>query len=131
MAGSVVQTFYDKIGTIKKATFAVTFGAAGAFTATALTSRIDGKLLRLVTDPGSTAPQDAYDITLLDGAGVDVLQGVGLNRSNVNSEAAAIVYSGTSIHPCVSPSDTLTLTIGGNNVANATTDITVYWIQGA
>lgn len=48
---------------------------------------IKGKnLAHFITDPGSPAPTDNYDLTLLDAYGVDVLGGEGANRDTVNSE---------------------------------------------
>jgi hypothetical protein len=124
---ALVQTPH-LLGHIKKVILDVTFDSGdGSFTATALENKIDGFLLRAVTDPGGTAPTNGYDITLIDGMGVDVLQGCLLDRSNATTEDVAIVYSGTENHPVVAPSDTLTLTITGNSVKSATTQIVLWY----
>ena len=47
---------------------------------------IGKNLAHFVTDPGSPAPTDNYDLTLLDAYGVDILGGEGVNRDTANSE---------------------------------------------
>lgn len=47
---------------------------------------IGKNLAHFITDPGSPAPTDNYDLTLLDVYGVDVLGGEGVDRDTVNSE---------------------------------------------
>lgn len=80
--------------------------------------------------PTTGAPTDNYDIRILDQHGLDVLQGVGANRDLMVSEEAAIVYSGTSLHPRVDLSDTLTLAIANNVVASAVIVIDLYYSTG-
>lgn len=43
-----------------------------AGTASATTQKIVGRLIKLVTDPGATAPTDSYVIAITDEEGVDV-----------------------------------------------------------
>jgi hypothetical protein len=50
------------------------------------TATINGTILRVTTNPGSTAPTDNYDVTLLDEDGIDVLAGEGTDRDTTNSE---------------------------------------------
>ena len=56
-------------------------------------SKIRGKIVGFETAPGlngdltTALPTDAYDITLLDAYSLDVLDGVGANRSGTVSEA--------------------------------------------
>jgi hypothetical protein len=80
----------------------------------------DVELLELETNPGSTAPTDNYDITAIDPAGGDRIQGVGANRDTANTEIAVIVYSGTSLHPVLKAGTPLTLTLANNIVNDAT-----------
>lgn len=47
---------------------------------------INGTILRVVTDPGATAPTDNYDLTLVDEFGLDLFTGGGANRDTANSE---------------------------------------------
>ena len=129
--GTVSQTHYA-VGNIRKVVFTCTADASdGSYPATAMTAKIEGRLIQLITDPGSTAPTDNYDITLVDGNGLDVLQGVGANRDTATTEAAAIVFSGTSVHPVVDESDTLTLTITNNAVNSATITVTLVYALGS
>ena len=70
------------------------------------------------TNPGATAPQAAYDITLTDSDGIDLMGGRMADRSATASEAAVPeIASGV---PWPRPVDgALTLTITNNNVNSA------------
>lgn len=86
---------------------------------------IKGKITKVVTDPGSTAPADNYDITILDAQGVDVMGGALANRDTANSEQAiplsgALAFPGGGV-PVYGP-----LTISFTNQANADCDGEVY-----
>lgn len=130
-AGTVTQT-HARTGNIRKVVFAVTGDVAnGTVPATAISVPIEGRLIQLITDPGATGPTDNYDITIVDGNGLDVLQGVGANRDTANTEAVAIVFSGTSINPVVDETDTLTLTIANTIVNSATITITLVYALGS
>lgn len=48
--------------------------------------KLKGFIVRVVTNPGATAPSDNYDITLLDEDSVDVASGNLLNRDETTSE---------------------------------------------
>lgn len=67
---------------------------------------------------------------LFDQSGHDLLEGVGLNRDQAATEHAVIVYSGTSLHPVVDETDTLTLRLDGNLVASAQVEVTLYYALG-
>ena len=130
MAGTVTQS-YTSIGHIRRVTLTCVADAAdGSFPSTALTTKIEGRLLKLVTNPGATAPQANYDVALTDQHGSDVLQGLGANRHTSNTETAPLFYTGTSTHPSVDESDTLTLAVTGNNVNSAITVIDLYYALG-
>lgn len=93
--------------------------SAATFPATTI-SDVDGYLMLVVTDPGSTAPTDNYDITLVDSNNMDVMGDNLLNRDTSNSEQA-------------SPSETpryvngdLTMNITNNAVNSATLTVTLY-----
>lgn len=125
MAGTITFAHYTD-GRFRRIVATCTADASDAsYPATNLPG-FSGKLLALRTNPGSTAPQDNYDITLVDGDGVDRLQGVGANRSTTNSQEVAVVYSGTAIHPACSH-ETLTLTLANNNVNSAVTVVTLIY----
>ena len=124
---AVVQTWY-RLGVINRVECAVLFDSGdGSFTATPLTRGINGRLLRLVTDPGAVAPTTLYDITLVDPQAIDALHGVGADRHTSNIEDALIVWSGTAVHPIVMADETLTLTIANQSVNSATTLIIIYF----
>jgi hypothetical protein len=125
VASSVVETI-DKLGPVCCITLAVTTHTDGTVTAYALTKKVSGRLLALETDPGSTAPTDNYDLTITDANGLDVLQGVGANRHTTTTQMAAIVFSGTSVHPPVAMGDTLTLNVTNNSVNSATFTVKLY-----
>ena len=70
---------------------------AGVVTGSKTTNKYTGDIVRLVTDPGVTAPTAAYDITILDDDGVDVLIGAGADRSatlteQVNASSLGYIY---------------------------------------
>lgn len=58
--------------------------AAGAINKTSV--KYSGEVVRLITDPGATAPTDNYDVTILDDDGYDVLMGAGADRDTANTE---------------------------------------------
>jgi hypothetical protein len=68
---------------VKKLSTSWTSDGSGASTTTL---SFAGRILRVVTDPGATAPTDDYDVTLVDEYGLDLLMGRGVNRDTTNSE---------------------------------------------
>lgn len=130
MAGTVTQV-HQTLGHIRKVVFTATGdGSDGSFPATAITDKIEGRLVELITNPGATAPTADWDVTLVDANGLDKLQGVGIDRHTTNSEDAPIVFSGTSLHPVVALDDTLTLTIINNSVNDAIIVLTLIYALG-
>ena len=132
MGASVITQAYYNLGNIRKVTFDCTANSAtGTFTSVALTQKIEGRLLQLVTNPGSPAPDANYDITLLNQHSVDMLISCGLNRHTSTSEIANIVFDvDSSAHPVVTDADTLTLAIAGTTVKSAKTVIELYYGLG-
>lgn len=129
MAGTVTLTHYQ-IGNVRRINFSCVADASdGSFPATALPA-FEGRLIGLHTNPGATAPTANYDITLIDGDGIDRLQGVGANRSTSASEQVPIVYASTSVNPPVSKDETLTLTIANNAVNSAIVVGNIYYQLG-
>lgn len=101
MAGSSVIILLDEITVIKKITFTwvsddTTGGVSGV-----TTFSVSGKLFRITTIPGAggVAPDPNYDITLKDSDGVDILQGLGVDRHTSNTQDVPLVYLATSIPP--------------------------------
>jgi len=48
---------------------------------------IAGTVGRFVTNPGTTAPEDNYDITITDEDSLDILNGAGANRHTTTTQA--------------------------------------------
>jgi hypothetical protein len=94
--------------------------AAGTATGTT-TGYYTGKILGLATDPGATAPDDNYDITVTDGDSLDVLMGGGANRDTTTTE---YVLS-TSLGAVVASQ----LTINVSNAGNAKTGAAYLYIR--
>jgi len=104
MAGTMISTFskagaeqdvLPQNGTIK-IVLAWTSNSSGAVDQT--TARfITGILDRVVFVPGGggSQPTDAYDVTLLDPYGIDVLSGQGANLSNALTTEKTPLMSGT------------------------------------
>ncbi len=89
MAGMVTTVLELRIGTVKKITFDwLSDDAAGTATGTTAAA-YDGKIITLITDPGTAAPTDDYDVTVTDADGHDVLVGAGANRDTANTELVA------------------------------------------
>lgn len=89
MAGSSVTFTRKKIGAIVKYTIAwVSDDAAGTATGT-LAGEVVGQFQRFTTVPsgGGTAPTALYDVTLKDESGVDLLNGLGADRSATATES--------------------------------------------
>lgn len=129
MAGTLTFEHYE-IGNVRRIKFTATGDASdGSIPATALPP-FEGRLIGLHTNPGSPAPTANYDITLIDGDGIDRLQGVGANRSTSTSEQVPIVYSSTSVNPPVSVDETLTLTFANNSQTSAVIVGNIYYQLG-
>jgi hypothetical protein len=136
MAGSSMTFTYDdgvdgagKHGGIKKVLIDWTSDdSTGAVSGT--TRKIVGTLVKGVTDPGSTAPTDNYDINITDEEGLDVLLpcrtagnlGDLMNRDTSNTEQVHFLVLtndasplGTSVHPVVCDKLTVAVTNAGNS----------------
>lgn len=115
MANMSVTMTHDNTNPVKVITLDwISDDAAG--TATKALGTITGKLIALVTKPsgGGTAPTNLYDITITDAYSIDVLQGVGADRSSTLTQQVPIVFSGTSAHPIVRDVLTLNIAAAGN-----------------
>ena len=104
-------------------------GDASNGTVPALNLELKGFLLKVVTNPGSTAPTANYDITLLDpdGADLDAAESKLLNRHTSNTEAVYPLVTGSTTP--VFLLGTYTLTIANTSVNNATGRIIFYLID--
>jgi hypothetical protein len=71
-------------------------------------------LCQIVTDPGTPAPDDDYDVYIYNANSADLLGGAGVNRDTANSEVAYPMVDATTYQrACVPVTDTLTVTISG------------------
>ena len=87
MAAQVASVAESRFGDVCKIKWTWT-SATGGTVVLATTKGYYGEVLALVTDPGSTAPTDDYDITITDEDSYDVMQGAGANRDTANTETA-------------------------------------------
>ena len=67
---------------------------------------------------------------LFDEHGLDVLQGLGVDNDANATTSAAVVCSGTSVHPAVNEDSQLRLRIGQQFAASAELTITLYYTMG-
>jgi len=131
--GTVVLTSHNNVGGVRSIVVTATASNTDASFPTATLfglglTDISGALLAIATNPGSPAPTDNYDITLVDGDGLDRLNGVGVDRDTTTSERAAVTGS-----PYFTQGElgSLTLTITGNAVNSAVVVITLYYSSSA
>jgi hypothetical protein len=118
-------------GDIEIVSFAFIANATGVATVPATSSSTvypgdkAGYILKMVTDPGATAPTDDYDITLIDATtGADLMGGEGANRDTANSEEAAPKIGNAYAANFAPVAFTMTLT--GNSANSATGTVYVY-----
>lgn len=105
-------------------------------TASVVTQKIVGELIKIVTDPGSAAPSDNYDVVVTDEEGIDVLANC-MNatllgtRDTANTEETYLYLkeaSGTPIGIAAFPVVCDKLTISLANAGNAkTTQVILYY----
>lgn len=96
----------------------------GSLASKASDKSIHGYITKVVTDPGSPAPTDDYDLTISDADGVDVMGGTLGNRDTANSEQALpLIGAG---YGTVRVDSVLTLAGSGNSVNSAVITVKVY-----
>ncbi len=84
MAAQIASVAYGaKTNKVKAITITWTSATGGAVVQS---FNMDGALVRMVTNPGASAPTADYDITLVDADGVDLLAGEGADRHTTASE---------------------------------------------
>lgn len=127
MAGTIAVTSHKSFGVIRRLVIDWTADAADASVPSLLLPAIEGRLLALETNPGSTAPTDSYDIVVNDGEGADRLVGAGADRDTADSAITAVAFASSSIHPPVSIDEALTLAISNNAVNSATGRVILYY----
>ncbi len=99
-----------------------TAAAAGTFTSTICSPAypIDGWVTHVQVDPGGTAPQALYDITLTDSFGEDISDG---GLADLSATVTNTIDIGA--RPVYGP---LTLNISGNNVNSANGVVNIYFV---
>ena len=130
MPGTVVETLSQN-GPIAVITLTLVGDSSdGSVPDTALTTKISGRLVCLVTNPGTPAPTANYDLVLNNADGIDMLKGAGINRHTSNSEHDPVELSANNRAGVpVAAGETLTLVMTNQAVASAEIVIKLY-IEG-
>jgi len=89
-----------------------------------------GRLVKLVTDPGATAPA-AYTLTLKDARGVDIFQGLATSRHATNTEELHLIYASTYNNPVFSQDDVFIFSMSGSTKNSAIFDAYIFYALGA
>jgi len=99
--------------------------ASGGSVPTLAISNMAGIIDKILTNPGSPAPTDNWDIALYhpNDATLDVLGGALVDRDTTTSEVKAPVLTGSSLNVAVN--GTYTLAVTGNSVNSATGQIVI------
>lgn len=105
-----------------------TAAADGSLTSVTTEESIDGYVYMVVTDPGTTAPQALYDLTLTDSYGLDIMGGALLDRSATVTEQAFPVLL-TGVYGSRRVNGRLTLNLTNNNVNAATGIVYIYFYR--
>jgi len=100
--------------------------ADGSFVA-AQTNAINGVIWWVETDPGATAPTAAYDITLKNADGLDVMGGKLADRSATATEGSQPYDAGGSVYLKIPVRGPLTIAITNNIVNAAVGTITIFY----
>jgi len=129
--GTVTETHME-LGHIRYLKLAcVANSSDGALAGHEVTTTLPGgRLIKLVTDPGATAPAANYDFTLKDARGIDLLQGLGVNRSATATEETHIIYTSTYNNPIFSQDDVLTLAMTNSTKNSAIFDVYLFYALG-
>lgn len=131
-AGTVTQSLSHSAANYKGLVFSwIADSSDGSVPATTSMLRIDGYIIKVITNPGTTAPTDNYDITLTNIDGADVVHGELANRDTTNTEEIVpipadnvTVYGGSAVI------GRITLNITNNSVNSATGTVTVIYERG-
>lgn len=127
LAGGSCAVTYDSVATNMQAITWTWTGDAtnGSVPATACDS-IDGYVIMAITNPGTPAPTNDYDIALNDADGIDVMGGKLADRDTAGSEQAIPLLADTAHYGNRWVSGTLTMAITNQSVASAEGALTVY-----
>lgn len=89
----------------------------------------NGRIELVVTDPGTTAPTDNYDIQLLDSTGVDIMGGGLADRDTANTEQSHPLVDGSPAYRPVNGKMTLSISNNSVSLADGALYIFVYPYQ--
>ncbi|MDP3983633.1 MAG: hypothetical protein Q8Q52_01330 [Acidimicrobiia bacterium] len=108
-------------GSVKKIKWAWTTDASGDVSETT-SNAYSGEVILLTTVPGTggDAPTDLYDLTVEDPDGIDVLAGIGGDRSDTNTEHVRSTSHGAAV-------GALTFTV--ENGGNAKSGTAIIWVR--
>ena len=121
----------DSMRTARKLTIDWTADDTDASVPKLTLSGVGGYVLKMVTNPGSTAPTDNYDVTLEGSADttVDHLAGAGSNRDTANTEVAYPSASSAPTPVWLDPDESYKVAVAGNAVNSATGQIILYLVD--
>jgi hypothetical protein len=125
MAGSSLTQSWDTAHYVKTWTCDWVSDDSAGTVSIASTKQIYGRVFQLITNPGSTAPTDNYDIKVLDAEGVDLLNGDGANRDTSNSE-----ITGLNVATAVDCAAAGTVTFDIANAGNSKEGRAIFYIIG-
>lgn len=131
MAGTITKTSDEMIEQgfqssirVRKIVYSFVGDAADGSVPASSAVAINGYIIKVVTNPGSTAPTDNWDLAINDADGADVLAGAGADRDTSNSETIYLAATVASTPAWCEGSHTVVVT--GNSVNSATGTITIY-----
>jgi hypothetical protein len=99
----------------------------GSYTSYLIRRPINGTLYMVETDPGTTAPQDNYTVTLTNTASIDVMGGAMADCDTANSEEWQPYFAASASYGARPVLGRLTLAIADNNVNTALGTIYIYY----
>jgi len=110
-----------------------TFTSDGSGNATVAVDEFAGTILRVVTDPGASAPTDNWDVTCTDTYGADLFVGRGVDRDTTTTEQfcpGITLSDGTNSSAMpVTHSGTATLNVSNAGSAKTGTVVIIYAVS--
>lgn len=126
MAGSVTVAVSNVVSDVRLITYTWTADVSDGSVPAQASPVINGDVILVVTNPGTPAPTDNYDVTLTDEDGVDVMGGALADRDQSNSEQAKPIINSEAVDRFVD--GTLTLSISNNSV-NSAQGVVKVWVR--
>lgn len=125
-ASSQVES-HNQWGSLHVITIAWTAHTDGSYTSYLIQRPINGTLYMVETDPGTTAPQDNYTVTLTNAGAIDVMGGAMADCDTANSEEWQPYFTNSASYGARPVMGRLTLAIADNNVNTALGTIYIYY----